>query len=124
MIVAVLSRHARIVLGAADVFVNVAGGVRIDEPGADLAVALAIASAARGAPTNEGHAAFGEIGLTGRLRPATQAERRLEECKKLGLTAVVAPAGTGARSGKLVVHEVDTLRKAIAAGLDADRTES
>jgi DNA repair protein RadA/Sms len=124
MIVAVLSRHARIVLGAADVFVNVAGGVRIDEPGADLAVALAIASAARGAPTNEGHAAFGEIGLTGRLRPATQAERRLEECKKLGLTAVVAPAGTGARSGKLIVHEVDTLRKAIAAGLDADRTES
>src|SRR5256886_11957252 len=48
MIVAVLSRHARVALGAADVFVNVAGGVRIDEPGADLAVALAIASAARG----------------------------------------------------------------------------
>jgi DNA repair protein RadA/Sms len=123
MIVAVLSRHARIALGAADVFVNVAGGVRIDEPGADLAVALAIASAARGAPTNEAHAAFGEIGLTGRLRPATQAERRLEECTKLGLAAVVAPAGTPAASGKLVVHEVDTLRKAIAAGLDADRTD-
>ena len=50
MIVAVLSRHAGIALGTADVFVNVAGGVRIDEPGADLAVALAIASAARGAP--------------------------------------------------------------------------
>jgi DNA repair protein RadA/Sms len=123
MIVAVLSRHARIALGAADVFVNVAGGVRIDEPGADLAVALAIASAARGAPTNEGHAAFGEIGLTGRLRPAAQAERRLEECTKLGLAAVLAPAGTPAASGKLVVHEVDTLRKAIAAGLDAGRTD-
>src|SRR5438067_1501716 len=124
MIVAVLSRHARIALGAADVFVNVAGGVRIDEPGADLAVALAIASAARGAPTHEGQAAFGEIGLTGRLRPATQAERRLEECTKLGLAAVVAPTGAPAASGKLVVHEVDTLRKAIAAGLDADRTEA
>ena len=48
MIVAVLSRHAGVALGTADVFVNVAGGVRIDEPGADLAVALAIASAARG----------------------------------------------------------------------------
>jgi DNA repair protein RadA/Sms len=123
MIVAVLSRHARVALGAADVFVNVAGGVRIDEPGADLAVALAIASAARGAPTNESQAAFGEIGLTGRLRPAAQAERRLEECKKLGLAAAVAPTGTPAASGKLVVHEVDTLRKAITAGLDAGRIE-
>src|SRR5918996_1172359 len=91
MIVAVLGRHARVALGTADVFVNVAGGVRIDEPGADLAVALAIASAAKGTPTREGLAAFGEIGLTGRLRPATQAERRLEECAKLGLTGGVVP---------------------------------
>ncbi len=68
MIVAVLSRHAGVPLGSADVFVNVAGGVRIDEPGADLAIALAIASAARGAPIRAGVAAFGEIGLTGRLR--------------------------------------------------------
>ncbi len=88
MIVAVLSRHAGLSLGQADVFVNVAGGVRIDEPGADLAVAMAIASAARGAPVREGTAAFGEIGLTGRLRPAAQAERRLEECAKFGVSAV------------------------------------
>src|SRR5439155_9739440 len=80
MIVAVLGRHARLALGSADVFVNVAGGVRIDEPGADLAVALAIASAAKGAPVQDRLAAFGEIGLTGRLRPAAQAARRLEEC--------------------------------------------
>src|SRR5207342_3300583 len=91
MIVAVLGRHAGVPLGQADVFVNVAGGVRIDEPGADLAVALAIASAARRVPVKTGVAAFGEIGLTGRLRPATQADRRLEECAKLGLSAVVAP---------------------------------
>src|SRR5207237_2036007 len=83
MIGAVLGRHARVALGQADVFVNVAGGVRIDEPGADLAVALAIASAAKGAPVKPGLAAFGEVGLTGKLRPATQAERRLEECSKL-----------------------------------------
>src|SRR5204862_1915261 len=56
MIVAVLGRHARVALGQADVFVNVAGGVRIDEPGADLAIAIAIASAARGAPVREGSA--------------------------------------------------------------------
>ena len=70
MIVAVLGRHAGVALASADVFVNVAGGVRIEEPGADLAVALAIASAARGVPVREGLAAFGEIGLTGRLRQA------------------------------------------------------
>ena len=122
MIVAVLSRHAGIALGQADVFVNVAGGVRIDEPGADLAVALAIASAARRVPVRDALAAFGEIGLTGRLRPATQAERRLEECAKLGLATVLAPVGTSAR-GKIHVQEVGTLRAAIKNGLDADRPE-
>jgi DNA repair protein RadA/Sms len=120
MIVAVLSRHAGVALGQADVFVNVAGGVRIDEPGADLAVALAIASAARGIPVRDGLAAFGEIGLTGRLRPATQAERRLDECRKLGLGTVLAPAGSGAR-GKMHVQEEETLRRAIRSGLDGDR---
>jgi DNA repair protein RadA/Sms len=122
MIVAVLSRHARVALGQADVFVNVAGGVRIDEPGADLAVALAIASAARRIPVKEGVAAFGEIGLTGRLRTAAQAERRLEECAKLRLDSVVAPSGTTA-NGKIVVEAADTLRQAIKAGLDGDRPE-
>ena len=117
MIVAVLVRHARIPLGTADVFVNVAGGVRIDEPGADLAIALAIVSAARGTPVRDGHVAFGEIGLTGRLRPATQVERRLDECGKLGLKAVVAPAGTPARAG-LRVLEAESIRDALTAGLE------
>jgi DNA repair protein RadA/Sms len=105
MIVAVLSRHAGLPLGAADVFVNVAGGVRIDEPGADLGIALAIASAAKGVPVREGLAAFGEIGLTGRLRPATQADRRLEECLKFGCETVLGPGS-------------ETLRRALAAALD------
>jgi DNA repair protein RadA/Sms len=117
MIVAVCSRHAGLALGQADVFVNVAGGVRIDEPGADLAVAMAIASAARGAPVREGTAAFGEIGLTGRLRPAAQAERRVEECAKFGVGAVVVPAGTKAR-GMVSLLEAETLRQALTAVLD------
>ena len=123
MIVAVLARHAGIGLGQADVFVNVAGGVRIDEPGADLAVGLAIASAARRLPVRTGTAAFGEIGLTGRLREATQADRRLEECAKLGLRGVVAPAGTAAR-GKIRIAGAETLRQAITAGLDATSDEN
>jgi DNA repair protein RadA/Sms len=122
MIVAVLSRHAGVALGQADVFVNVAGGVRIDEPGADLAVALAIVSAARGAPVKPKTAAFGEIGLTGRLRPATQSERRLEECAKLGLVDAVVPAGTDAR-GKLRILEAESLKQAAKAAIDAERAE-
>ncbi len=118
MLVAVLTRHARVSLGQADVFVNVAGGVRIDEPGADLAVCLAIASAARGAPVRAGLGAFGEVGLTGRLRAATQAERRLEECAKFGLSAVLAPVGTPARAGTTIV-EAETIRHAVAAGVES-----
>jgi DNA repair protein RadA/Sms len=122
MIVAVLSRHAGVALGTADVFVNVAGGVRIDEPGADLAVALAIASAARGRPVREGYAAFGEIGLTGRLRAAAQAERRLEECAKFRIARAVAPSGTRGR-GTLRVQEAETLRQAIRAALEPDTAD-
>jgi DNA repair protein RadA/Sms len=117
MIVAVLGRHAGVALASSDVFVNVAGGLRIEEPGADLAVALAIASAARGAAVREGYAAFGEIGLTGRLRQASQAERRLDECAKLGVAAVVVPEGTVARQ-KVALAPAETLRAAIGAGLE------
>jgi DNA repair protein RadA/Sms len=117
MVVAVLGRHAGLALGGADVFVNVAGGVRIEEPGADLAVAVAIASAAKGLPVHEGAAAFGEVGLTGRLRPASQAERRIEECTKLGTTLVVAPAGTPIRERPRIAV-VETLRAAVDVALD------
>jgi DNA repair protein RadA/Sms len=123
MIVAVCSRHAGLALGSADVFVNVAGGLRIDEPGADLAIALAIASAARGVPVREGWVAFGEIGLTGRLRPAAQSERRLEECGKLGIAAAVAPTGTRSRT-RIRVEEAETLRTAIGIALEAKPGEN
>ncbi len=116
MIVAVLGRHAGVPLATADVFVNVAGGVRIEEPGADLAVALAIASAAKGVPVLEGAASFGEIGLTGRLRPASQADRRLDECGKFGIATVIAPEGTAPRPRPRVLA-AETLRAAVKAGL-------
>jgi DNA repair protein RadA/Sms len=122
MIVAVLGRHAGVGLGQADVFVNVAGGVRIDEPGADLGIALAIASAARRTPVEAGIGCFGEIGLTGRLRPAAQAERRIEECAKLGLERALVPEGTAVR-GKIRVTAAGTLRQAVALALDANRSE-
>jgi len=119
MIVAVLSRHARVALGQADVFVNVAGGVRIEEPGADLAIALAIASAARGVPVRPGLAAFAEIGLTGRLRAATQGARRAGECAKLGLERVLVCQGSVKNGAGLELIEVARLGKALALGLES-----
>jgi DNA repair protein RadA/Sms len=94
LVLAVLGRQARIGVGSADVFVSVAGGVRVDEPGADLAVALAIASAAKGIALGDGRkplAAFGEIGLTGEVRHVAHPDRRLAEAKKFGLDAIVGP---------------------------------
>ena len=72
---------------------------------------------ARGVPVRESTASFGEVGLTGRLRPATQAERRLEECKKLGVSGVVAPEGTPMTKG-VRVAAAETLRKALTAALE------
>ncbi len=110
LVLAVLGRHAGIGLGAADVFVNVVGGVRIDEPGADLAVALAVASAARrtaltAAGGERPLACFGELGLTGELRTVAHADRRLDEARKFGLTPAIEPCA----------HK--TLRSAIESAL-------
>jgi DNA repair protein RadA/Sms len=112
LVLAVLARHGGVPLGGSDVFVNVVGGVRVDEPGADLAVALAVAGAARGvtlgptdAPTPL--AAFGELGLTGELRWVAHPERRIAEARRFGLDPVLAPRGTDAT-------EVATLRAALA----------
>jgi DNA repair protein RadA/Sms len=101
LVLAVLARHAGVSVGAADVFVNVVGGVRVDEPGADLAIGLAVASAARGIALGDGSdaapvACFGEVGLTGELRSVAHADRRLAEAAKFGLRDVVAPPGSGA----------------------------
>jgi DNA repair protein RadA/Sms len=96
LVLAVLGRHAGIGAGSSDVFVNVVGGVRVDEPGADLAVALAVASAVRGVALSGAEerplACFGELGLTGELRSVAHADRRLSEAAKFGLGPVVQPA--------------------------------
>jgi DNA repair protein RadA/Sms len=112
LVLAVLARHAGVSLSGADVFVSVAGGVRVEEPGADLAIALALASAAKGiAPTSDKPiAAFGELGLTGELRHVGHADRRIAEAGKFGLGDVVRPS-----------DRVTTLRQALKAlGRDAE----
>jgi DNA repair protein RadA/Sms len=112
LVLAVLGRHAGVGAGNADVFVNVVGGVRVDEPGADLAVALAVASAVRGVPLQAGGrsgpvACFGELGLTGELRSVGHADRRLAEAAKFGLRDVICP------------ERAPTLRQAVSAALPA-----
>ena len=106
LVLAVLARHGGLGLGASDVFVNVVGGVRIDEPGADLAVALAVAGAARGATVAGANGAppacFGEIGLTGELRTVAHADRRAVEARKFGLQPVIGPPGSGATEAATV----------------------
>jgi DNA repair protein RadA/Sms len=118
LVLAVLSRHARLPLGGADVFVNVAGGVRVDEPGADLAVAMAVASAQRNQPLVGGDgkplACFGELGLTGELRYVGHPDRRVAEAAKFGLGPVIGPGG-GERLKGLAGHS--TLRAALRAAL-------
>ena len=96
LILAVLGRHAGLTLGSSDVFVSVAGGVQVGEPGADLAVALALASAASGVPlvaSGRPLAAFGEIGLGGELRHVTHPDRRMAEAARFRLEPVIAPGG-------------------------------
>ena len=95
LVLAVLGRHAGIGAGSSDVFVNVVGGVRVDEPGADLAVALAVASAVKGKALSSAGgqplACFGELGLTGELRSVAHGDRRLAEAAKFGLHPVLEP---------------------------------
>jgi DNA repair protein RadA/Sms len=113
LVLAILGRHGGVAVGGSDVFVNVVGGVRVDEPGCDLAVALAVASAARGVPLRgTPRACFGELGLTGELRWVGHPERRLTEAAKHGLNATIAPAESG-----FGACEVATLREALTAAL-------
>jgi DNA repair protein RadA/Sms len=115
LVLAILQRHGGVATGGADVFVNVVGGVRIDEPGCDLAVALAVASASRGvALSSTPRACFGELGLTGELRWVGHPERRLQEAAKHSLGEVIAPPGSGEGA-----CEAATLALALALALPA-----
>jgi DNA repair protein RadA/Sms len=124
LVLAVLGRNGGPSVGSADVFVSVAGGVRIEEPGADLAIALAVASAATGVPVSGGTAptgCFGELGLTGELRYAAHPERRLEEATRFGLERVLLPVrclDDGIRNP--AATGASTLREALALALEPD----
>jgi DNA repair protein RadA/Sms len=109
MLLAVLHRHAGIVTFDQDVFVNAVGGVRIMEPAADLAVALAMVSSMRDKPLPPRLFAFGEIGLAGEIRPAPRGQERLREAAKLGFERAIIPRANAPRQAieGLQVQAVD-----------------
>jgi DNA repair protein RadA/Sms len=93
LLLAVLEKRAGLALLGEDVFVNVAGGITVDEPAADLGVAAAVASSFRNRPVSTGTAVFGEVGLGGEIRAITQASRRVREAAQMGFTRCLLPKG-------------------------------
>jgi DNA repair protein RadA/Sms len=115
MLLAVLNRHAGVACADQDVFVNAVGGVRINEPAADLAVMLAITSSLRGKALPKGFIAFGEVGLAGEVRPAPRGQERLKEAAKLGFTMAVVPKANAPKKAipGLTIHAVERVDEAM-----------
>ncbi len=120
MLLAVVNQHAGFSLYDQDVFVNVIGGVKILEPAADLAILLAVLSSFRGAALDPNLAVFGEIGLTGEIRPVQRGLDRVREVEKLGFTRLIMPKGnvSGVKSSKLDIVPVTTLEQAVRYAFD------
>jgi DNA repair protein RadA/Sms len=123
MILAVLERKAGLMLAGLDVFLNVAGGLRIEEPAIDLPIALAIASSLRNRAVAFDLVSFGEVGLTGEVRGVGQADARLTEAAAMGFKRAIVPAtllDRKARSGnpRLELVGVRSLEEALARAFD------
>jgi DNA repair protein RadA/Sms len=115
LLLAVLHRHGGVATAGLDVFVNVVGGVRIDEPAADLPAVLAVASSLRGRALSADLIAFGELGLTGEVRPVPFGEERLREAAKQGFARAIVPAQNAPRRAipGIAVTAVDRLQAAL-----------
>jgi DNA repair protein RadA/Sms len=114
MVMAVLEARCGLALAGRDVYLNVAGGLRVQEPAADLAVAAALVSSAADVPVPDGSVIFGEIGLTGEVRPVSQAEQRLKEAAKLGFERAIVPAGLPRAERGLAAREIARLTELVA----------
>ena len=119
MLLAVLNRHAGIACFDQDVFLNAVGGVKISEPAADLAVILAMLSSFRNKPLPEKMVAFGEIGLSGEIRPVPRGQERLKEAEKLGFKRAIVPKANLPKNApkdfpNLHIYGVDNLQDAVS----------
>ncbi|HBC54951.1 MAG TPA: DNA repair protein RadA, partial [Alphaproteobacteria bacterium] len=109
MVLAVLDTRCNLSLSSCDVYLNVAGGLRIYEPAADLAVATALISSYCNVAARFDSAVFGEISLSGEVRTVAQSDKRLKEATKLGLTHAIVPAGTNAVARTMSLQQVEML---------------
>ena len=114
LLIAVLQKRVGLALGGQDIFANVVGGLRVAEPAADLAIAIAVASSFRDDRVDPGTVAVGEIGLSGELRSVNQLDRRLVEAQRLGFTRVIVPAVLG-RRGRPIDGGIEVVRAATVA---------
>ncbi len=116
LLMAVLEKRVGLNLAGKDAYVNVIGGIRIDEPAADLAIVLSIASAFRDKPIGKDYVAMGEVGLTGELRGVNQMEKRLAEAEKLGFTHAIIPKANEVKlpkDSKMTLHYAGTVYQAL-----------
>lgn len=100
LLIAMLERRTKLKLADADVYINIVGGIRIQEPAADLAVCMAIASASKGMQLNQDAVVFGEVGLSGEVRHVTHSDKRIAEAKKLGFSTSIGPVIKGKKQPK------------------------
>ena len=118
MLLAVLARRGRMPVGEQDVYASTAGGVKLNEPGLDLGVCLAVVSAITDRPLPADMAVFGEVGLGGELRQVAHAARRMAEAARLGFGRVILPTNSPDGDGSVRTLRAGTLAEAIAlAGL-------
>jgi len=110
VLVAVLERRTKLNLSDSDIYVNVVGGIKLQDPAADLAVCMAIASAAKEMALDEGAVVFGEVGLSGEVRTAQLADKRIGEAKKLGFTYAIGPKSAAKQP---FVRPVESMRDAL-----------
>ncbi|HAK62008.1 MAG TPA: DNA repair protein RadA [Alphaproteobacteria bacterium] len=113
MVIAVLEARCGLRLGANDVYLNVAGGLRISEPAADLAVAAALTSSHTGVALPQNTVVFGEISLSGEIRPVAQTDARLKEAAKLGFTHAITPAGNASGQTVIKLDEIPLLAQLV-----------
>ena len=119
MVLAVLERRGGVRIGTSDVYTSTVGGARLSEPASDLAVMLAVASAAAGRPAPMGMVAMGEVGLAGEIRRVTGLQRRLAEAERMGFTSALVPADPGQVPPGLRVVEVADVAQVLAAVADS-----
>lgn len=114
LLVAMLERRTKLNLSEQDIYINIVGGIRLQDPAADLAICLAIGSAAKGLQLKQNAVVFGEVGLSGEVRHVPYIEKRVAEAKKLGFDVAIGPKDRNAKSGKQsLLHAVPDVRTAL-----------